>query len=75
MKKHYYAEQGICGYGTVVRVFESKKERNYFVDNTNYTNVISAEDVKERYGKNYREICWDNELQEKAWLEEEKERY
>lgn len=75
MKKHYYAEQGILGYGTAVRVFESKKERDYFVNNTSYTNVIGAEDVKERYGKNYREICWNNELQEKSWLEEEKERY
>lgn len=75
MKKHYYAEQGILDYGTAVRVFESKKERDYFVNNTSYTNVISAEDVKERYGKNYREMCWNDELQERAWLEEEKERY
>lgn len=75
MKKHYYAEQGILDYGTAVRVFESKKERDYFVNNTSYTNVISAEDVKERYGKNYREICWGDELQQRAWLEEEKERY
>lgn len=70
MEKYYYAEQGIWGYGKMIRTFESKKERDDFVDNTSYTNVISAAEVEERYGKNYREICWDDELHYRAWAKE-----
>ena len=51
--KRFYAEQGVWGADdTMIRVFTSKKERDDFVSNTDYTNVISAADVKARYGKN-----------------------